>query len=610
EGAGVLVLKRLSDAERDGDRVLAVIRGSAVNQDGRSQGLTAPNGPSQQRVVQDALAAARLSPDDIDAIEAHGTGTSLGDPIEAGALAEVFGPTRTAERPLLLGSSKSNIGHAQAAAGVAGVIKMILALQHGTLPKTLHADEPSSHIEWEDSGLELLQDARPWERGERTRRAGISSFGLSGTNAHLILEEAPAVETTQTVEGPGLALPVVVSGRSEAALREQAGRWADWLESHGEVPLADVAATAALHRTHFDTRAAVLASSADEAVAGLRAVAAGQADERAVTGTAVPGGKTVFVYPGQGSQWTGMGRDLLAQSQVFADTVDACDAALQPFTGWSVREVLVGEGGEHPPLDRVDVIQPALFAMGVALSALWRSRGVEPDAVIGHSQGEVVAAVVAGALTLEQGAQIVAQRSQAVRTCSGQGGMALIERPQAEVEEFIAPYGEALSIAAVNTATSTVISGEAEALDEIVARLTEDGVYARKVNVDYASHHAHMDPLLPGLEVGFTNITPTRTDTAFYSTVTGELTEGTDLDGGYWCRNLRKTVRFDQALTRLLDDHHTTYIEISAHPVLSMPLTNAAAEHDGIVIGTLTRNHGSLAQLLRNLSLLHVQGHP
>ncbi|WP_344646449.1 SDR family NAD(P)-dependent oxidoreductase, partial [Streptomyces durmitorensis] len=310
------------------------------------------------------------------------------------------------------------------------------------------------------------------------------------------------------------------------------------------------------------------------------------------------------------SQWTGMGRDLLAQSQVFADTVDACDAALRPFTGWSVREVLTGEGGDHPPLDRVDVIQPALFAMGIALSALWRSRGIEPDAVIGHSQGEVVAAVVAGALTLEQGAQIVAQRSQAVRTCSGQGGMALIERPQAEVEEFIAPYGEALSIAAVNTATSTVISGEAEALDAIVARLTEDGVYARKVNVDYASHHAHMDPLLPGLEAGFTNITPTRTETAFYSTVTGELTEGTDLDGGYWCRNLRKTVRFDQALTRLLDDHHTTYIEISAHPVLSMPLTNAAAEHDGIVIGTLTRNHGSLAQLLRNLSLLHVQGHP
>ncbi|WP_455754812.1 type I polyketide synthase, partial [Streptomyces prasinus] len=274
EGAGMLVLKRLSDAQRDGDRVLAVIRGSAVNQDGRSQGLTAPNGPSQQRVVQDALTAARLTPDDIDAIEAHGTGTSLGDPIEAGALAEVFGPTRTADRPLLLGSSKSNIGHAQAAAGAIGVIKTVLALQHETLPKTLHADRPSPHIEWEGSGLELLREARPWERGERPRRAGISSFGLSGTNAHLILEEAPAVEApeaAETTRAPELPVPLLLSGRTEAALREQAGRWADWLENHDEVPLPDVAVTAALHRTHFDTRAAVLAASAGQAVESLRA---------------------------------------------------------------------------------------------------------------------------------------------------------------------------------------------------------------------------------------------------------------------------------------------------------------------------------------------------
>uniref|UniRef100_UPI0038D42C8A SDR family NAD(P)-dependent oxidoreductase n=3 Tax=Streptomyces europaeiscabiei TaxID=146819 RepID=UPI0038D42C8A len=612
EGAGMLVLKRLSDAERDGDRVLAVIRGSAVNQDGRSQGLTVPNGPSQQRVVQEALATARLTPDDIDAIEAHGTGTSLGDPIEAGALAEVFGPTRASEHPLYLGSSKSNIGHSQAAAGVAGVIKMILALQHETLPKTLHADRPSPHIQWDGSGLELLREARPWERGERTRRAGISSFGISGTNAHVVIEEAPAVEAAEAAEAaeaPELPVPIVVSGRSEAALREQAGRWADWLETQSTVSLTDVAATAALHRTHFDTRAAVLAASTHEATAGLRAIAEGRPHEQVVTGTAQPRGKTVFVYPGQGSQWIGMGRDLLTQSPVFAETIDACDAALKPFTGWSVREVLTGDGGEHPPHDRVDVIQPALFAMGVALSALWRSHGIHPDAVIGHSQGEVVAAVTAGALTLDQGAQIVAQRSQAVLACSGQGGMALIERPQAEVEQFIAPYGQTLSIAAINTSTSTVISGEAGALDQLVSELQERNVYARKINVDYASHHAHMDPLLPNLAAGFTNITPTQTNTAFYSTVTGQPTPGTQLDGPYWCRNLRDTVRFDQALTHLLTDHHTTYIEISAHPVLTMPLTNAATEHNGIVVGTLTRNHGTLTQLLHNLSLLHVQGH-
>ncbi|MEU9144368.1 type I polyketide synthase [Streptomyces sp. NPDC048349] len=611
EGVGILVLKRLSAAERDGDRVLAVIRGSAVNQDGRSQGLTAPNGPSQQRVVQDALEAARLTPADIDAIEAHGTGTSLGDPIEAGALAEVFGPDRDENRPVYLGSSKSNIGHAQAAAGVVGVMKMILALQHETLPKTLYVDEPSPHVAWDGSGLELLNEARPWERGaQRTRRAGVSSFGLSGTNAHVIVEEPPAA-TPAPVAGTAteVPLPVVVSGRDEAALREQAGRWADWLSGRTEVPLADVAVTAARHRSHFESRASVVAADTEGLVEALRALAEGDAHDAVVTGAARERGKVVFVYPGQGSQWVGMGRELLAENRVFAETIDACDAALRPFTGWSVREVLAGEEGDHPPFDRVDVVQPALFAMGVGLSAVWRSLGVEPSAVVGHSQGEVVAAVVSGALTLEQGSQIVAQRSQAVLALAGQGGMALIERPVAEVEEFIAPYGEALSVAAVNTAGSTVISGQADAIAKIVAELSEQNVYARKINVDYASHNAQMDPLLPALAEGFTGITPTGTDLAFYSTVTGEVADGSELDGTYWCRNLREPVRFDRALNRLLDDGHGVFVEISAHPVLSMPLTDGSAEHGGIVVGSLARQHGEPAQLLRNLGLLHVQGH-
>ncbi|WP_374199237.1 type I polyketide synthase [Streptomyces sp. ISL-44] len=611
EGVGVIALKRLSAAQRDGDRVLAVIRGSAVNQDGRSQGLTAPNGPSQQRVIQDALAAARLTPADIDAVEAHGTGTSLGDPIEAGALAEVFGPGREEGRPVWLGSSKSNIGHAQAAAGVIGVIKMVLALEHGVLPKTLHAEEPTPLIEWDRSGLELLNEARAWERGaERTRRAGVSSFGLSGTNAHVVLEEAPARETAEpAADVPAGPLPVVVSGRDEAALREQAGRWADWLSGRTELPPADVAVTAARHRSHFESRASVVAADTEGLVEALRALAEGTAHDAVVTGSAARRGKVVFVYPGQGSQWVGMGRELLARNPVFAETIDACDAALRPFTGWSVREVLAGEEGDHPPFDRVDVVQPALFAMGVGLSAVWRSLGVEPSAVVGHSQGEVVAAVVSGALTLEQGSQIVAQRSQAVLACAGQGGMALIERPVAEVEEFVAPYGEALSVAAVNTAGSTVISGQADAIVKIVAELSEQNVYARKINVDYASHNAQMDPLLPGLAQGFEGIAPTGTDIAFYSTVTGQVADGTDLNGTYWCRNLREPVRFDRALNQLLDDGHGVFVEISAHPVLSMPLTDGSAERGGIVVGSLARQHGEPDQLLRNLGLLHVQGH-
>ncbi|MFF3847897.1 type I polyketide synthase [Streptomyces sp. NPDC002328] len=614
EGAGVLVLKRLSAAERDGDRVLAVIRGSAVNQDGRSQGLTAPNGPSQQRVIQDALTASRLSPADIDAIEAHGTGTPLGDPIEAGALAEVFGPDRAGERPVWLGSSKSNIGHAQAAAGVVGVIKMVLALEHGLLPRTLHAEQPSPLIDWADSGLALVQETRAWERDEsRPRRAGVSSFGLSGTNAHVVLEEPPASPSagaSAEVAGPvPVPVPVVVSGRDEGAVREQAGRWASWLSARPDVPLADVAVTAARHRTHFEHRASVVAADTAALVGALEALAAGEAHDAVVTGTAEQRGKVVFVYPGQGSQWVGMGRELLATSGVFRDAVEACDVALRPFTGWSVREVLAGEEGEHPPFDRVDVVQPALFAMGVGLSALWRSLGVEPSAVVGHSQGEVVAAVVSGALTLEQGAQIVACRSQAVLACAGQGGMALVERPVAEVEEFLAPYGDALSVAAVNTAGSTVISGAAEAIERIVSELQAGEVYARKINVDYASHNAQMDPLLPGLADHFAQLTPKEADIAFYSTVTGEVAAGPELDGGYWCRNLREPVRFDRALGRLLGDGHTVFVEISAHPVLSMPLTDGSSEHGGIVVGSLTRDQGGRAQLLRNLGLLHVQGH-
>ncbi|MFJ2249632.1 SDR family NAD(P)-dependent oxidoreductase [Streptomyces sp. NPDC087862] len=615
EGAGVLVLKRLSAAERDGDRVLAVLRGSAVNQDGRSQGLTAPNGPSQQRVIQDALEASRLAPADIDAIEAHGTGTSLGDPIEAGALAEVFGPGRAVDRPVYLGSSKSNIGHAQAAAGVIGVMKMVLALQHETLPKTLHAEEPSPLVEWETSGLELLQDARAWVRdAARVRRAGVSSFGLSGTNAHVIVEEPPAVEPADgepagVDRGQPSVLPVVVSGRDESALREQAGRWASWLSGREGVGLVDVAVTAGRHRSHFGSRASVVAADSAELVGALEALAGGRAHDAVVTGGAERRGKVVFVYPGQGSQWVGMGRELLASSEVFAESVDACDVALRPFTGWSVREVLAGVEGEHPPFDRVDVVQPALFAMGVALSALWRSLGVVPGAVVGHSQGEVVAAVVSGALTLEQGAQIVAQRSKAVLACAGLGGMALIERPVALVEEFLAPYGDALSVAAVNTAGSTIISGRAEAVERIVAELQAQDVYARKINVDYASHNAQMDPLLPGLASGFEGLVPRRAGIPFYSTVTGEVSDGTGLDGAYWCRNLREPVRFDRALNRLLDDGHGVFVEISAHPVLSMPLTDGSADRGGIVVGSLARRSGGMAQLFRNLGLLHVQGH-
>ncbi|XXT63555.1 SDR family NAD(P)-dependent oxidoreductase [Sorangium sp. So ce590] len=614
EGCGMLLLKRLSDAQRDGDRVLGVIRGSAVNQDGRSQGLTAPNGPAQQRVIRQALSSCGLSPEDIDAVEAHGTGTSLGDPIEAGALAEVFGPKRGPERPLYLGSSKSNLGHAQAAAGVAGVIKMVLALQHEVLPKTLHAEQPSLHIAWEGSGLSLLQEARPWRRNGRVRRAGVSSFGISGTNAHIILEEAPSEARREPVEVKAevapAAMPLVLSGRDEAAVNAQAGRWAKWLEEHAEVGWADVVRTAALHRTHFEARASVHAASAAEAVEGLRAQSEGRGHRAVAVGKARERGKVVFVFPGQGSQWPGMGRALLEQSAAFAEAVQACDAALRPWTGWSVLSVLRGEGGEEQPsLERVDVVQPALFAMCVGLAAAWRSLGVEPAAVVGHSQGEVSAAVVCGALSLAEGARVVALRSQAVRQQSGVGAMMLVERPVSEVQQRIERYGDALAIAAVNTSSSTVVSGDVEAVDGLMAELTAEGVFCRRVNVDYASHSAHMDALLPELGAKLSSLRPKATEIPFYSTVTGEASRGEGLDGEYWCRNLRQTVRLDRALAKLLEDGHGVFVEVSAHPVLAMPLTTACAEAQGVVVGSLQRDEGGVSQLYRTLGQLHVQGH-
>ena len=609
EGCGILVLKRLSDAERDGDRVLAVVRGSAVNQDGRSQGLTAPNGPSQQRVIGRALAVSGLVPDDIDAVEAHGTGTTLGDPIEAGALAEVFGPTRREGEPLYLGSCKSNLGHTSAAAGVLGVMKMVLALQHERLPKTLHAETPSGHIAWDGSGLSLLQEARPWpRRAERRRRAGVSSFGVSGTNAHAIVEEAPVPAVRAPLEAAvKLAVPLLVSGRDEDALRGQARRWAAWLAAHPDVALADVVRTAALHRTHFERRAALFVDDITQATQALTALADGRAHAAVVEGQTRALGGMVFVFPGQGSQWPQMGRALWEQSAVFREAVSACEAALRPYTGWSIAAVLRGEeGDEVPPLGRVDVVQPALFTMGVALAAVWRSLGLHPDAVVGTSQGEVAAAVVAGALSLEDGARVIALRSQLLVPLAGTGGMAVVELPVAEVSKQL---DESLSVAVVNTPTSTVVSGDRAAIERFVARLSEQGVFCRPVEVDYASHSRHMDAVLDELMEKLAGVSPQASKVPMISTLTGAQVDGTELDARYWCRNLREAVRLDQALEVLLSRHGSVFVEVSAHPVLAMPLTTACADGAGVVVGTLRRDAEGLAPMYRALGELHAHGH-
>ncbi|WP_370972859.1 type I polyketide synthase [Amycolatopsis sp. cg9] len=586
EGAGVLLLERLSDARRLGHPVLAVVRGSAVNSDGASNGLTAPNGPAQQRVIAQALADARLAPSDVDAVEAHGTGTALGDPIEAQALLAAYGQDRA--EPLWLGSVKSNLGHTQAAAGVAGLLKMILALRHGVLPKTLHADEPSPHVDWTAGAVSLLTSPQPWPAGDRPRRAGVSSFGVSGTNAHVILEEAPAAEPAASSPDVPEA-PWVLSARSAAALRGQAARL---LSLADENPL-DVAHSLLISRSRFEHRAVVLGADRRR---GLAALAAGEEASTVVTGLADAGPDAVFVFPGQGSQWAGMGRELLETSPVFAARLAECAAALVPFTDFDLLRVL-RRGDE---LDRVDVVQPALWAVMVSLAALWEAHGVRPAAVLGHSQGEIAAACVAGALSLSDGARVVALRSRALAALSGQGGMVSVRLPLAEVEELLSP---GLAIAAVNGAASVVVSGEPSALDDLVEKC---GEHAKRIPVDYASHSAQVDSLRERLLADLAPIRPRPADVPFVSTVTASVFDTTGLDAEYWFTNLRRPVLFDPALRAVLAEGWTTFVELSPHPVLTLGMQQTAP--GAVVAGALRRGDGGLGRVRLALAELAVRG--
>ncbi|WP_312847741.1 type I polyketide synthase [Streptomyces sp. WAC 01325] len=618
EGVGVLVVERLSDAERHGHRILAVVRGSAVNQDGASNGLSAPNGPSQQRVIRQALGSAGLTPADIDAVEAHGTGTTLGDPIEAEALMAVFGAPERA-RPLLLGSVKSNIGHTQAAAGVAGVIKTVMALRHGSLPPTLHVETPSSHVDWSSGPVTLLDRATPWPDTGRPRRAGVSSFGISGTNAHVVLEQAadpvpsPTDDDTDAPASAGRALPWVLSARTPAALRGQAAALAEGIGHDPTANLADVAHALAGDRAVFEHRAVVVGTGRDALLAGLDTLAAGDAVAAGVVrGSGDGEGRTVLVFPGQGAQWAGMGARLLEESPVFAARIAECAAALAEFTDWSLIDVLRGTEGA-PALERVDVVQPATWAVMVSLAAVWDAHGVVPDAVVGHSQGEIAAAVVAGALSLTDGARVVALRSRAIaRRLAGRGGMIAVPLPAADVEPLIAAWDGRLSLAAVNAPDAVVVSGDAASLDEFFGRLTEDGVRVRRIAVDYASHSAHVADLQADLLTDLAPLTPRAPRIPLLSTVTGERLDTAATDAEYWYRNLRQTVRFADAVHALLDQGCTRFVEAGPHPVLTGAVQSCAeaAGTDAVAVGTLRRGEDGTDRVLTSLAEAFVRGVP
>ncbi|MFJ1709421.1 type I polyketide synthase, partial [Kitasatospora sp. NPDC088346] len=605
EGVGLLLLERLSDARRHGHPVLALVRGTAVNQDGASSRLTAPNGPAQQRVIRQALAAARLTPADVDVVEAHGTGTPLGDPIEAQALIATYGGDRPADRPLLLGSLKSNLGHTQAAAGVGGVIKMVQAMRHGTVPPTLHAERPSPQVDWADGAVRLVTSPTPWPETGRPRRAAVSSFGVSGTNGHVVLEQAEPAEPAAPTDPPA-TLPWVLSGHTADALRAQARRLHRHLTDRPELTPAGVGHALATGRAALEHRAVLVGDGRAALLDALTALADDREAPGLLRGRAGAGGALALVFPGQGSQWTGMAAELLDTAPVFAARMRECAEALAPYLDRSPLELL--RSGEDT--ERVDEVQPLLFAVMVSLAALWASYGVVPAAVAGHSQGEIAAAVVAGALTLEDGARVVALRSRALRVLAGHGGMLSVSLPAEQVRERIAPYGERLALAAVNGPSSVVVSGEPAALAELLERVTAEGGRARTVPVDYASHGAQVAAVEREVLRELAGIVPRPSAVPFYSAVTGGLLDTTALDAGYWYRNLRHTVEFEQATRSLLADGHQVFLEASPHPVLTPAIqeTADAAGADALAVGTLRRGEGGPARLLASLGELHLRG--
>ncbi|MFI9629693.1 type I polyketide synthase, partial [Streptomyces sp. NPDC052042] len=635
EGVGMLLVERLSDAVRLGHPVLAVVRGSAVNQDGASNGLTAPNGPAQQRVIHQALANGLLSPSDVDIVEAHGTGTTLGDPIEAQALLAAYGQERPADRPLWLGSVKSNLGHTQAAAGVAGVIKMVQALRHGILPKTLHADEPTPHVDWSSGAVSLVTENAAWPGTEpgRPRRAAVSAFGVSGTNAHVVIEQhlAPAertdpeADTAPVTAGPADDVPPLIpwalSAKTPAALAAQAARLRTHLAAlpaapDGTVPTAaDIAHSLATTRTAFPHRAVLLAADRAGLDRALDALADADSGTPAPEGTDVVRGtaddtrQAAFVFPGQGSQWAGMAVELLDTAPVFAERIRQCEDALAPHVDWSLTEVLRGAPGA-PGFDRVDVVQPVLFAVMVSLAELWRSYGVHPAAVAGHSQGEIAAAAVVGALSLDDAAKVVALRSQALTVLSGRGGMLSVALPLDRLTPRMAPWGERLSVAAVNSPSSIVVSGDGDALTELRDALHADGIRARLIAVDYASHSAHVEAVRERVLEALAGITPRACEVPFYSTVTGAVVDTDRLDAEYWYRSLRQTVRFEEATRALVRDGHGALIEVSAHPVLTVGVQETLDDLGGgaVALGTLRRDEGGTDRFLRSAAEAHVHG--
>ncbi|MDP7729209.1 MULTISPECIES: type I polyketide synthase [Mycobacterium] len=593
EGAGVVVLKRLTDAVRDGDRVLAVVRGSAVNQDGRSNGVTAPSTAAQCDVIADALRSSDVAPESVSYVEAHGTGTVLGDPIEFEALAATYGQVKDqSQGACALGAVKTNLGHLEAAAGIAGFIKAVLAVQHGQIPPNLHFSQWNPAINAAATRFFVPTENTFWPGAAGPRRAAVSSFGLGGTNAHVVIEQGPDLSPV-TGSDAGVST-LLVSGKSPQRVAATAGALADWLEV-AEVAVADVAHTLNHHRTRQGKVATVVARDRKQAVDGLRALAAGQHAQGVVPCQDSPGPGVVFVYSGRGSQWAGMGRRLLAEETAFADAVAELEPVFVQQAGFSLRDVLA-DGRE---LVGIEQIQLGLIGMQLALTELWRSHGVRPDLVIGHSMGEVAAAVVAGALTPAEGLRVTATRSRLMAPLSGQGGMAILGLDAEATELLITDYPQ-VTLGIYNSPSQTVISGPTEQIDELIAAARARNRFAGRVNIEVAPHNPAMDALQPAMRAELADLAPRRPSLPIISTTYESLHGTPAFDAEHWAVNMRNPVRFQQAITAAAEQHHT-FIEISAHPLLTQAITETLAGPGYRTVGTLQRDSDDTVTFRANL---------